>query len=66
VLQDVYSGKKYFESDELKNAEFWSPLHGAFTTDEKSKLLVLHVERVPTGSAIRGKLWIDDLELKQQ
>jgi tetratricopeptide (TPR) repeat protein len=66
VLQDVYSGKKYFESDELKNAEFWSLLHGVFTTDDKSKLLVLHVERVPNGSAIRGKLWIDDLELKQQ
>jgi tetratricopeptide (TPR) repeat protein len=66
VLQDVYSGKRYFESDELKNAEFWRPMHGVFTTEPETKLLLLHVERVPSGSPIRGKLWIDDFNLTQK
>ena len=63
VIQDVYRGKKYFESDELRNAEFWRPVHGVFTTEAETKLLLLHVERVPSGSPIRGKLWIDDFNL---
>ena len=63
TIHDPYSGKKYFESDELKNADFWRPVNGVFTTAPETKLLLLRVERVPAGSPIRGKLWIDDLHL---
>lgn len=66
LIQDPYGGKKYFESDELKNAESWRPVHGVFTTDTATKLLLLHIERVPNGSPIRGKLWIDDFSLVQK
>jgi tetratricopeptide (TPR) repeat protein len=63
TLHDPYSGKKYFESDELKNADFWRPVNGVFTTAPEATLLLLRVERVPAGSPIRGKLWIDDFHL---
>jgi len=56
----------YLESDELKNAGFWKPVIGEFTTGPETKLLVLRVARVPTGSPIRGKLWIDDFHLSQK
>jgi len=65
VIRDVYSGEKYLASDELKNADFWRPITGAFTTGLDTKLLVLMVARVPEGSPIRGKLWIDNLRLAQ-
>jgi hypothetical protein len=39
---------------------------GAFTTDADTRMLVLHVARIPAGSPIRGKLWIDDFRLVER
>ncbi len=66
TIQDLYTNKTYFESDDLKDAEFWKPVNGDFTTGPETKLLVLQVARVPAGSPIRGKLWIDDFQLVQK
>ena len=66
AIHDVYSTKTYFESDDLKDAEFWKPVNADFTTGPETKLLVLRVARVPAGSPIRGKLWIDDFQLVQK
>jgi hypothetical protein len=64
ALQDLFDGTTYFASDELKDAGFWKPVSGGFTTGPQTKLLVLRVQRVPPG-AIRGKLWIDGVRLVQ-
>jgi hypothetical protein len=68
VIQDLYNNTVYLASDELKDADFWKPVGGAFTTGPTTKMLVLRVQRVPPGSPIRGKLWIDGVRLipKQQ
>jgi tetratricopeptide (TPR) repeat protein len=63
TIQDFYTKAIYYDSDDLKEAGFWKSVTGNFTTDADSKLLVLHVRRVPEGSPIRGKLWIDDFRL---
>lgn len=63
VIQDVYSQAVLYDSDELKEAGFWKSLGGEFTTADDCKLLVLHIKRVPEGSPIRGKLWVDDFRL---
>ena len=63
TIQDMYNLKVYYESDELKDGEFWKSADGEFTTGPECKLLVLHVRRLPEGSPIRGKLWINDLHL---
>jgi len=63
TIQDMYKLTVYYESDELKDGEFWKSADGEFTTGPDCKLLVLHVRRLPEGSPIRGKLWIDDLHL---
>ena len=63
TVQDMYSQAVYYESDELKDADFWKRVDGEFTTGPDCKLVVLHVRRLPAGSPIRGKLWIDDLRL---
>ena len=59
----MYSQVVYFESDELKESGFWKSVDGEFTTSKDCKLVVLHIRRLPEGSPIRGKLWIDDLHL---
>ncbi|HUA13866.1 MAG TPA: carbohydrate binding domain-containing protein [Verrucomicrobiae bacterium] len=63
TIQDMYTKTVYYESDELKDAAFWKAAEGEFTTGPDCKLVVLHLRRLPEGSPIRGKLWIDDLRL---
>jgi tetratricopeptide (TPR) repeat protein len=63
TIQDMYSQAVYYDSDELKNAGFWKSVDGEFTTSPDCKLVVLHIRRLPAGSPIRGKLWIDDFRL---
>jgi len=63
TIQDVYSENILFESAELRDASFWKSVNGEFTTGPDTKLVFLHVQRLPADNAIRGKLWIDDFHL---
>jgi hypothetical protein len=63
TLQDVYTQAVLYDSDELKEAGFWKSATGEFTTPGDCRLLVLHIRRLPEGSPIRGKLWVDDFRL---
>jgi len=56
----------YYDSDELKETGYWKSVGGEFTTNADCKLIVLHVRRIPVGSPIRGKLWVDDFRLKKK
>jgi tetratricopeptide (TPR) repeat protein len=66
TIQDLYNQKVYYESEELKDAAFWKSTGGEFTTDPDCKLVVLHIRRLPAGSPIRGKLWVDDFHLTKK
>jgi tetratricopeptide (TPR) repeat protein len=63
TIQDAYTQAVLYDSDELKEAGFWKSATGEFTTGADTELLVLHVRRLPAGSPIRGKLWVDDFRL---
>jgi len=63
VLRDIYTGEPVFTSEPLNDADFWKAVRGRFTTPPSTNLLVLNLERIPAGSPIRGKLWLDDLQL---
>ena len=65
LLQDQFTATTYFASKELKDADFWKQVNGTFSTGPDTKLLVLRIQRVPSGNAIRGKLWIDGVRLAQ-
>jgi hypothetical protein len=62
----LYSNYTYYVSDDLKYGSSWREVSGEFTTGADTKVLILHVSRVPAGGAIRGKLWIDDFRLVQK
>jgi tetratricopeptide (TPR) repeat protein len=66
TIQDAYGQQIYYDSDELKEAGFWKSANGDFTTGADCKLVVLHIRRVPEGSPIRGKLWVDDFHLARK
>lgn len=66
TIQDMYTLAIYYESDELKEAGFWKSVEGDFTTGPDCKLVVLHMRRLPLGSPIRGKLWVDDFHLTRK
>jgi|SRR5579864_1370561 len=63
AIQDAYRGTSFFMSGDLKDAEFWKETGGSFTSGPDTRLIVLRIVRVPSGSPIRGKLWIDGLKL---
>lgn len=63
ALRDAYSGTLLFASDPLNDSEFWKEVHSRVTTSSSTTLLSLAIERLPAGSPIRGKLWLDDFEL---
>ncbi len=66
VLRDLYSSQPVYTSDPLNGADFWKAVHARFTTPPSTALLVLNIERIPAGSPIRGKLWLDDFQLSPQ
>ncbi|MGH9529725.1 MAG: carbohydrate binding domain-containing protein [Terriglobales bacterium] len=63
ALQDFYTQKPYFASEDLKDSDDWKQVSGDFGTGPETGLLFLQIRRVPPGSAIRGKLWIDNVSL---
>lgn len=63
VLRDAYTGAPLFASETLRDADFWKEVHSKITTPKETVLLVLAIERLPAGSPIRGKLWLDDFQL---
>jgi len=63
VLRDAYTGQILFASDPLNDSAVWKEVHKEFTTPYSTTMLVLNIERVPAGSPIRGKLWLDNFQL---
>jgi tetratricopeptide (TPR) repeat protein len=63
LLEDRFTRATYFASEELKDAGFWKQVGGTFDTGPDTRLLVLRIQRVPAGNAIRGKLWIGGVRL---
>ncbi len=63
AVQDVYGEQIYFASDDLKDADFWKPVSGTFTTGPEARLVVIRIQRNPPASAIKGKLWIDGVKM---
>ena len=63
AIQDLYRETPFFMSDDLRDSDFWRKTSGTFTAGPDTHLLVLRIARVPEGSPIKGKLWIDGLQL---
>lgn len=65
AIHDAYRSTPLFTSEDLRNADFWKNAGGTFTTPADTRLIIVHLIRVPAGRPIQGKLWIDSLRLVQ-
>lgn len=65
-VEDAYTNATYFQTDDLKDADVWRATGGQFKTTPDAQLAVVKVLRVPAGSPIRGRLWIDELRLVEK
>ena len=63
AIQDLYRETPLFMSEQLRDSDVWKPEGGGFVTGPETNLIVVRIARVPAGSPIRGKLWIDDFKL---
>lgn len=63
AVNDAYGNTPFLMSDDLRDTESWKEINGSFITGPDTQAVVVHLVRVPSGSPIRGKLWIDGLRL---
>jgi len=66
ILRDYYTQESLFDSEDLKDSPAWRQVSGEFKTGPETRLLRLRISRVPAGSPIRGKLWIDNIRLQRK
>jgi len=65
AIQDMYTQNVYYESAELKDSESWKSAEGEFITGADCKLVVLRIRRLPSGSPMRGRLWIGNFRISK-
>jgi hypothetical protein len=63
VVQDLYTEKTYFTSEDFSNVDFWKQATGSFTTDDNTNLVVLRIQHLPAGTAMKGRFWVDGIRL---
>jgi hypothetical protein len=66
AVLDAYSGKTYVLADDSLGTTGWRQQSADFRTSAESSLLVVTVRRVPGNVLIKGKFWIDDVNLVQR
>jgi hypothetical protein len=62
-IADARSGRAFFTSSQLPEADAWHRVSGSFRTPQDAGLAVLRMVRIPAGQPLRGRFWIDDVEL---
>lgn len=63
AVHDAYRATLLYSGEDLKNADFWRNTGGNFVTPSDTRLVLVHLIRVPANRPIRGTLWVDGLRL---
>jgi tetratricopeptide (TPR) repeat protein len=63
VVRDELTGTIYLTTEALKNPGSWREITGHFETGPDAKLISVRIVRIPPGNAIRGHLWMDEVQL---
>ena len=63
VVRDEMTGEVYLTTEYLKNPGSWREVAGHFQTGPESKLVSVRMVRIPAGNAMRGHLWMDEVQL---
>ncbi len=60
---DAQTHQPVFSTEDVLGSFPWRRMTGEFSTGPKTNLLELSVVRTPSDGRIRGRVWIDDIEL---
>jgi hypothetical protein len=63
VVRDEMTGVVYLTTETLKNPGSWREVAGHFETGPEAKLVSVRMVRIPAGNAMRGHLWMDEVQL---
>ncbi len=63
VVRDELTGVVYLTTETLKNPGSWREVSGHFETGPEAKLVSVRMVRIPAGNAMRGHLWMDEVQL---
>jgi hypothetical protein len=63
VVRDELTGAVYLTTETLKNPGSWREVAGHFETGPEAKLVSVRMVRIPGGNAMRGHLWMDEVQL---
>jgi tetratricopeptide (TPR) repeat protein len=63
VVRDEMTGTVYLTTEALKNPGSWREVAGHFQTGPDTKLVSVRMVRIPAGNAMRGHLWMDEVQL---
>lgn len=63
LFSDARTHTPVFSTEDLLGSSPWRNITGEFSTGPGTKLLELSIARSPANGRIRGKVWVDDLEL---
>lgn len=63
---DAFTGNEYALTDDLLESNVWRDESLEFTAGPETRLVAIRVVRVPGDTAIKGKLWIDDVRLSKR
>lgn len=66
VLEDAYEGTSYAAMDEMLGTTSWRQHTAGFQTGPQTTLLLLKLARAPEQALIKGKVWVDDVQLRQR
>jgi tetratricopeptide (TPR) repeat protein len=65
-VRDARSGTQYFLGEDVIGSAYWRESSGHFITGPDTHLLAVSIVRNPSGSRIKGTIWIDDISLRQE
>ena len=63
VVRDEMTGAVYLTTETLRNPGSWREVAGHFETGADAKLISVRMVRIPAGNAMRGHLWMDEVQL---
>jgi hypothetical protein len=65
-VQDAFTQQSLLLTDDLTGTFNWRSVSGDFHTGPETRLVILHVVRVPGNTLVRGKLWMDDVSIRRK
>jgi tetratricopeptide (TPR) repeat protein len=66
AITDAYTRASYVLTDDFLGSNPWRLQESQFKTGPDTSLLILKITREPANSLIRGKLWVDDIVLREK